>query len=67
MCLDLFKSPAVNTFTCNLDELKTKWTVLGQGRFLQTSTHTETDVDPEYFITKEQMDMYRRLYQQFFN
>ena len=35
--------------------------------FFQTSTHAETDVDPEYFITKEQTDMYRCLYQQFFN
>ena len=29
--------------------------------------HTETDVDREYFFTKDQMDMYRGLYQQFFN
>jgi len=36
-------------------------------RFLQPSTQVETDVAHEYFITKEQMDMYRGLYQQFFN
>lgn len=67
LCLGLFKSPMVNTFACDLDELKTKKTVRGQSTFFQTSTHAETDVDPEYFITKEQTDMYRCLYQQFFN
>ena len=52
LVLEFFKSPAVNTFVCDLDELRAKWRVYGQTTgFFVTLIFRSSEAASENFLS----------------